>query len=221
MKQFDVITLILLAACAALCATQPLAASEFEVVAATGVLEPAGLQAGKQLAEGTRLALEPWGRALIREKAKCQLTHVVIGLDDYVLTLSEDCSPTEEPMSVAARLQQGEVFTALLKETGSGPADEIVSALVHEPCVFLARFSGRLKTSSISWRGPYCDDLLPQPFKSSRLTNAKACEWSAWDSEQQPGTWIDCKLGKFVAGMRCRDDYCADVGLYCCEAKVE
>ncbi len=277
MKTLDVTALVLLAACAA-----PLAASEFEVVAATGVLEPSGLQAGQPLSENTRLALEPWGRALIRETTKCQLTHVVVGVGEYVLTLSEDCSPTEEPMNVATRLQQGEVFAVRLKETGSGPADTIVSALVHEPCVFLARFSeedvgGRecpsgfalrglrctgdycdnkdllccpylggegdpsVKNLKARWiseefpnvtksknflngltcRGPYCDDLLPQPFKSSRLASAKTCEWSAWNSEQQSGTWLDCQLGKFVAGMRCRDDFCADVGLYCCEARVE
>ncbi len=133
MKTLDVAILVALAACAA----QPLAASDFVVVAATGALEPEGLEAGQELPGDTRLALEPWGRALIRETGGCGLTHVVIGVGEYVLAPSEDCSPTAEPNDVAQRLQRGEAFAEVLKETGSGPADELSSARVNEPCVFM------------------------------------------------------------------------------------
>ena len=68
--------------------------------------------------------------------------------------------------------------------------------------------------------GPFCDNVLPHQFKSPRLVNTKKCEWTIWDSER-PATWLDCQLGRFVAGIRCRGDYCADVGLRCCTARVE
>ncbi len=277
MKTLEVAILIALAACAA----QPLAASDFVVVAATGALEPEGLEAGKKLTAGTRLELEPWGRALIRETGGCGLTHVVVGLDDYALELSEDCSPTAEPMDVAQRLQKGEVFAERLKETGSGAADELVSALVNEPCVFMRpvseegenvrrcpsghalrgiRCSGKLcddkgllccpylagapdpttKDMNSRWvseempntmtskrflngltcRGPYCDDLFPHQFKSSRLVNTRECGWTPWFYEQS-APWLDCGLGNFMAGIRCQLDFCGDLGIYCCQAQVQ
>ena len=277
MKTIGMATLILLTVCTA----QPLAASEFVVLAATGVLEPEGLRSGQELAENTRLKLEPWGRALVRETAKCGLTHVVVGVDDYALTLAEDCSPTDEPLNVASRLQRGEVFAERLKETGSGPADELVSALRNEPCVFLPRVSeegenvrrcpsgyalrglrcsGKFcddkdllccpylegvpdptaKEMNSRWvseevpnvltskkffngltcRGPYCDDSFLHQFKSSRLTNTRECGWTPWYTEQT-APWLDCGLGSFMAGIRCQYDYCGDVAIYCCRAKVE
>ncbi len=277
MKTLRVATLILLAAGAA----APLAASEFVVVAATGALEPEGLQAQQVLAEKTRVKLEPWGRALVRETTKCGLTHVVIGVGDYELTLAEDCSPTAEPINVAERLQRGEVFAERLQETGSGPADDLVSALANEPCVFLPRVSeegenvrrcpsghalrglrcsGKFcdnkdllccpyldggpdptaKEMNSRWiseelpntlttkkffngltcRGPYCDGIFLHQFKSSRLTNSRDCEWSPWYSEQN-APWLDCGLGRLMAGVRCMGDYCADVGIFCCQARVE
>ena len=263
------------------CLAQPAAASEFVVVAATGAVEPEGLAAGQQLDAGTRLALEPWGRALIRETAKCGLTHVVAGLGEYMLTLTESCSDVAEPMDVAGRVQRGEAFAARMQETGSGPADELVSALANEPCVFMARLSEeppnrRMCPSGHSLRGvrctgqfcddkdllccpylggaldpdaketqsrqiseewpnvvqsktflngltcwgPYCDNVLPHQFKSPRLANTKTCDWTVWSSER-PGLWLDCQLGRFASGIRCRGDYCADIGLYCCAARVE
>ncbi len=259
----------------------PAAGSDFVVVAVTGALEPADVAPGQQLAAGTRLKLEPWGRALVREAGGCGLTHVVAGLDDYVLTPSADCSAVAEPMTVAGAVQRGEAFAERVKETGSGPADELVSALANEPCVFLERVSeegggtrhcpsgyalrgmrcagswcddkdllccpylggapdGDAKTTQsrtlseefpnslqskrffngLTCFGPYCDVVRPFEFKSPRLVKAKQCAWSAWSSEQ-PGAWLDCRLGSFVAGLRCRDDYCGEVGLYCCQAQVE
>ena len=277
MKTLVTVSLVALAICAA----QPVVASEFVVVAAVGTLEPDGLEVGQQLPENTRLGLQPWGRALIRETTKCGLTHVVAGVGEYLLTLTDDCSSFEQPLDVVGRIQQGEVFAARLKETGSGQADDLVRALSNEPCVFMQRLSEEpdnrrtcpsgyalrglrcsgafcddkdllccpylggapdpsakeMQSRQISeefpnvlqsknflngltcW-GPYCDNLLPHQFKSSRLVNAKKCEWSAWNSEQ-PSAWLDCSLGRFVAGMRCRDDYCGDVGLRCCQAQVE
>jgi hypothetical protein len=277
MKQLAMTTLAL----AAILAYPSTAASEFVVVSVTGALEPAELQAGQQLTAGTRLGVEPWGRALIRETSGCELTHVIAGMGDYLLALSEDCSAVDEPIEVVGRIQRGEAFVGRLKQTGAGEADDLVSALSNEPCVFLERVSeegtgirrcpsghalrglrctGRFcddkdllccpylggaadpsaketqsRAISEEWPnvlqskrflngltcdGNYCDNVLAHQFKSARLTNTRSCDWSAWNSEQ-PAAWIDCRLGRFAAGLRCRGDYCADVGLFCCEARVE
>jgi hypothetical protein len=263
------------------CAVPPVAATDFVVVAVTAAVEPDGLAAGQQLSAGTRIGIEPWGRALVRETTKCGLTHVVAGVGEYELALSEDCAAVAEPMDVVGRIQQGDVFAARLKETGSGPADELVSALANEPCVFMARLSeeipnrrlcpsghalravrctgaycdnkdmlccpylggapdpgakeiqsrqiseefpnvmqSKMFLSGLTCWGPYCDNVLPHTFKSPRLVNTKTCDWTDWNSER-PGTWLDCQLGRFAAGMRCRDDYCGDVGLRCCTARVD
>ena len=74
--------------------------------------------------------------------------------------------------------------------------------------------------NGLTCRGPYCDDVRAQPFKSSRLVNPGTCDWSVWSSEQ-PASWLDCGLGRFMAGIRCTGDYCAEVGLYCCQVRVE
>jgi len=259
----------------------PLAASEFEVVAATGVREPEGLHAGQPLGENTRLVLEHWGRALIRETTKCALTHVVVGVGEYVLTLSEDCTESSSPTDVVERLQRGEVFAERLKETGSGPVDDVVRAISNEPCVFLPRVSeegtGRRECPSgyalrglrcsgvycddkdllccpylegapdagakrlqsrwiseeapnvtttkdffngLSCRGPYCDEVNPQTFKTPRLANAGECLWTVWSSQRE-GQWLDCQLGRLMAGIRCREDYCAEVAISCCKVRVK
>ena len=277
MKTLSKATLVLLAVCMA----RPAAAADFVVVAVTGAVQPEDLEVGQQLSENSRLGLQPWGRALIRETSNCGLTHVIAGVDEYVLTLSKDRTEIDQPMEVAGRVQRGEVFSARLEQTGSGPADDLVSALANEPCVFMEQVSEepdnrRLCPSGYALRGlrcagdycdnkdmlccpylggapdpsaketqsrqiseewpnvvqsktflkgltcwgPYCDNVLPHQFKSSRLANTKACEWTVWSSEQ-PGAWLDCSLGRFVAGMRCQGDYCSDVGLRCCEARVE
>lgn len=258
----------------------PLAASEFEVLSAIGVREPEGLMAGQQLSENTSLVLEFWGRALIRETKKCGLTHVVVGQRQYELKLSKSCKKVADPVEVVQRLQRGEAFAEVLKQTGSGTADEIVQAITNEPCVFLPRLSeegtGRRECPSgyalrglrcsglycddkdvlccpylqgapdptvadgkarwiseeapaifeseefintISCRGPYCDEIYPQPFTSSHLKNAGNCVWSAWSFEQ-PGHWLDCQLGRFIAGIRCQEDFCSDIKIYCCNAQV-
>jgi hypothetical protein len=277
MKTLHKATLALLA----LCPVRPVAAAEFVVVAVTGVVEPEGLTPGQQLSEGARLKLEPWGRALIQETTRCGLTHVVAGLGDYVLALSENCSGADDPMEVAGRVQRGEAFAARLEDTGSGPGSELASALRNEPCVFLERVSeepdnrrycpsgyalrglrctgsfcddkdllccpyleGEPDTSakeaqsrqiSEEWPnvvqsksffngltcwGPYCDNVLPHQFRSSRLASTKECEWSVWASER-PGAWLDCGLGRFMAGLRCQADYCGDVAIRCCQAQVK
>jgi len=275
MKKLLANTLILLCVGAV-----PLAASEFEVLSAIGVREPEGLMAGQQLSENTSLVLEFWGRALIRETTKCGLTHVIVGQRQYELKLSKSCKKVADPVEVVQKLQRGEAFAEVLKQTGSGTADEIVQAISNEPCVFLPRFSeegtGRRECPSgyalrglrcsglycddkdvlccpyllgmpdpsvadgkarwiseeapavfeseefintISCRGPYCDEIYPQPFTSSRLKNAGGCVWSAWSFEQ-PGHWLDCQLGRFIAGIRCQEDYCSDIQIYCCNAQV-
>jgi len=259
----------------------PSNAADFEVVSAIGVREPEGLMAGQELSQDTQIVLEFWGRALIREKAKCGLTHVVAGVRNYKLKLTKNCKSFADPVEVVQRLQRGETFAKLVKETGSGTADEIVQAITNEPCVFLPRlseegtgrrecpsgyalrglrcsglycddkdvlccpylqgmpdptaadgkaewiseeapslFQSELFFNAISCRGPYCDDVYPQPFTSSHLTNAGNCEWTAWSFEQ-PGHWLDCQLGRFIAGIRCQEDYCSDIKLYCCHAQVQ
>lgn len=277
MRRLDTAILILLAVCMA----PSLSSAEFVVVAVTGAAEPEGLAVGQQLGENTRLALQPWGRALIRETTRCGLTHVVAGLGEYVLKLAEDCTGADEPMEVAGRVQRGETFAARLDDTGSGPATDLLSALSNEPCVFLERVSEepdnrRFCPSGYALRGlrcagqfcddkdllccpylegqpdpsaketqsrqiseewpnvvqsksflngltcwgPYCDNVLPHQFKSSRLAATKECEWSVWASER-PGAWLDCGLGRFVAGMRCQADYCGDLAVRCCQAQVK
>jgi hypothetical protein len=262
-----------------LLASQLLAAGEFEVIAATGALEPEGLQAGRRLDDQTHLRLEPWGRALIRETTKCQMTHLVVGMDDYLLTLAEDCSETANPLDLAARLQKGDIFAERIKQTGSGRADALVAALKDDPCAFLKQVSeegdnqrrcpsgyalrglkctgaycdnkdllccpylggepdatakekssrpfseefpntmtSKLFLIGLTCQGNYCDNILPHPIKSSRLINAGHCEWTPWASEQ-PGAWLDCGPGKLVSGIRCQQDFCGDVGIYCCQAE--
>ena len=74
--------------------------------------------------------------------------------------------------------------------------------------------------NGLACNGDFCDNILPYQFKSSRLENSKQCEWSPWSSER-PGQWIDCGDGQFASGIRCRIDYCGEVGLYCCGAAAE
>lgn len=277
MRNLGVKSLVLLAVLTA----RPIMATDFVVVATTGAIAPSELQPGQQLSAKTRLELEPWGRVLIRETGKCGLTHFVVGVSEYVLTVSEDCAVTAEPKDVSDRLQRGEKFVERLKQTGAGPVDELVSALTNEPCVFLERFSEEgsnvrrcpsgyalrgmrcsgnycddkdliccpylggepdptIKKMNSRWvseeipnsmtskrflngmtcRGPYCDDVFPNQFKSSRLINTKECGWTPWFAEQS-APWLDCGLGAFMAGIRCMGDYCADVAIYCCKAQVE
>ena len=184
-------------------------------------------------------------------------------------------------MAVAGRIQRGELFSALIKETGSSQADQLGAALKDDPCVFLQRVSeegsgqrqcpsgyalrglrctgqdcddkdllccpylggapdpsahqtaaqwlsegplnvmqSEMFLDGLACRGPYCDNVLPKPFESPRLVNTGACDWSVWSSEQ-PGMWLDCQPGRLVAGLRCRERHCGEMGLYCCEAKAE
>ena len=74
--------------------------------------------------------------------------------------------------------------------------------------------------NGLTCRGPYCDDSFMHQFKSSRLTNTRECGWTPWYTEQT-APWLDCGLGSFMAGIRCQYDYCGDVAIYCCKARVE
>ena len=74
--------------------------------------------------------------------------------------------------------------------------------------------------TGLTCRGPYCDDSFLHQFKSPRLTNTRECGCTQWYSEQSNPS-LDCGLGSFMAGFRCQGDYCADVAIYCCNAKVE
>ncbi|MEM7354094.1 MAG: hypothetical protein AAF657_25045 [Acidobacteriota bacterium] len=267
---------------AALGLTPAPATADLEVIAATGVVAPEGLQSGQTLSAGTRLELESWGRALVRETTGCGLTHIVVGLEEYSLAPTDNCAPSDEaPPEVAARIQRGEQFAVRVKETESSPFAQLVLALGLDPCVYLARVSeepsnvrqcpsghalrGLRCTGSwcdnkdlmccpylegaadpsaeatqarqiseefpnvmtskkfldgLTCWGPYCDNVKPSAFKSSRLTNTKKCDWSAWDSDR-PSAWLVCDADQFIAGLRCRSDYCGDIGVYCCQAKTK
>jgi hypothetical protein len=261
--------------------TSPLAAAEFVVISAVGVVGPEGLEAGQELASGTQLTLERWGRALVRETSNCQMTHVIAGIGDYTLTLSEDCSAGDDAMTVAGRIQQGETFVAKLKQTDAGQADDLIQALSNEPCVFMDQvseegtgerecpsgyalrglrcsgsycdnkdmlccpylggaadptskemisrpiseeFPNSLQSkrffNGLICTGPYCDNIQPLQFKSGRLVNTRDCRWTVWQTERE-GQWLDCQLGRFAAGIRCQDEYCGDIALQCCTARVD
>jgi hypothetical protein len=275
MRKLDTTILVLLAVWVA----QPLAASEFVVVATKGVLEPAGIEAGQELEKDTVLRLERWGRVLIRETAGCGLTHVIAGAPDHSLTPVNDCSAVAEPLEIVALIQQGAAFAAPLGKTEQ--TESLVQMLAQEPCVFLTRVSeeggnarhcpsgyalrglrcngdhcdnkdllccpylegesdpsakemaSRLISeefpnvlqskrflNGLACNGPYCDNILPYQFKSSRLANTRECEWSPWSTER-PDEWLDCGAGRLISGIRCRADYCGNVGVYCCGMEVK
>lgn len=277
MRRLNRTIVLLLAACL----VQPLAASEFAVVTATGVLEPEGLEMSQMLASGTILRLESWGRAVVRETSGCELTHVIVGANEHVLKPSDDCSAVVEPVQVVALVQQGSAFATRIRATGSGPADDLVQSLSQEPCVFLPRVSeeggnarrcpsgyalralrctgdhcdnkdllccpylegapdptakemgsrviseefpnvlqSKRFLDGLACNGPYCDNIMPYQFKSSRLVNARECAWSSWSSEL-PNQWLDCGEGKLMSGIRCKGHYCGEVGVYCCAAEVK
>jgi hypothetical protein len=259
----------------------PIAASDFVVVGTTGVLEPENLAPGRELAKGTLLRFEPWGRAVLRETNGCGLTHVIAGASEHRLALVEDCSAVAQPVQVVALVQQGTAFAAPLAEDGAAQAGELVQMLVQEPCVFLTRlseeggnarhcpsgyalrglrcsgehcdnkdllccpylegapdpsakevstrviseefpnvFQTKKFLNGLACNGAFCDNIMPYAFKSPRLVNAGGCDWTPWSSER-PGQWLDCAPGELIAGTRCRGGYCGEVGVYCCEARVE
>ncbi|MDH3255021.1 MAG: hypothetical protein OEM62_08530 [Acidobacteriota bacterium] len=104
-------------------------------------------------------------------------------------------------------------------EGGPDPsAKELSSRIISEE--FPNSFQTKRFLSGLACNGPYCDNILPYAFKSQRLVNTKECEWSQWSSEQ-PGQWLDCSLGRLTSGLRCREDHCGEVSLYCCGARVE
>lgn len=215
MKKLLLNTLILLYVGAA-----PLAAADFEVLSAIGVREPEGLHAGQELSQGTRLVLEHWGRVLVRETTKCALTHVVVGLGEYVLTLSEDCAETSSPGDVVERLQRGEEFAERLKQTGSGPVDDVIGAISNEPCVFLPRVSEegtarRECPSGYGLRGVRCSgvncddkDLVCCPYLGGAPDPDAERVQSRWISEESPDV---TKTKDFYNGLRCRGGYCDEV----------
>ena len=216
MKRLAKATLVLLA----LCAAQPLAAADFVVVAATGVLAPAGLDAGQELPVGTQLSLEPWGRAVIRETAGCGMTHVIAGASEHPLQPTEDCSAAVAAAEVAALIQQGAAFAAPLQETGSSPASELVQMLANEPCVFLARVSeeggnARRCPSGHALRGlrcsgSFCDykDLLCCPYLAGEPDPAAKELASRVISEEFPNV---LKSKHFLNGLACNGPNCDNI----------
>ena len=213
-KRHDIATLGLLAFCVA----QPLAASEFVVVAATGVLEPEGLEAGQVLSDDTRLRLEPWGRAVFRETTGCGLTHVVAGASEHPLKLIEDCSSVADPVEVVAMIQQGAAFAAPLP--AGGQTDQLGQMLAQEPCVFMARVSdeggnARRCPSGYALRalrcsGEWCDnkDLLCCPYLGGEPDPAAKEIASRLISEEFPSV---LQSKHFLNGLACNGPYCDNV----------
>ncbi|MEM7585624.1 MAG: hypothetical protein AAF560_19705 [Acidobacteriota bacterium] len=213
MKTFTPATLLLLLFIGA----QPLNASDFVVVAATGVAEPADLAVGQELAAKTQLKLESWGRALIRETGKCGMTHVLVGIEDYVLEPATDCAAAEDPRAVVGKIQQGHVFAHRIVEKDSQLAAQLVAALSQNPCVNLPRFSeehveGRQCPSGYAVRGfgclgDYCDDkvLMCCPYLGGEPDPTTKGGQARWVSEEFPNVTT---FKKYTHGMDCRGPYC-------------
>ena len=219
MKKFEATALALFA----LLLAPPIAASEFVVVGATGVLEPAGLTPGSELENGTVLRLEPWGRAVVRETTGCGLTHVIAGASEHTLALADDCSAVAQPPEVLALVQQGAAFAAPLKEEGSARAAELIQMLVQEPCVFLARVSeeggnARHCPSGYALRGlrcsgEFCDnkDLLCCPYLEGAPDPAAKELSSRIISEEFPNVF---QTKRFLNGLACNGPYCDNIMPY-------
>ena len=214
MKRLDKAILLLLAVGLA----TPLAAADFVVVAATGVLEPEGLEAGQELARGTVLRLEPWGRAMVRETGGCGLTQIVAGAPEHPLAPVEDCSSVATAMEVVALIQQGMAFAAPLEKTDQ--AASVVQMLAREPCVFLTRVSeeggnARRCPSGYALRGlrctgDHCDnkDLMCCPYLGGEADPSAKEMGSRLISEEFPNV---LQSKQFLNGLACNGPYCDNI----------
>lgn len=216
MKRIDTAALALLAALVAL----PIAASDFVVVGATGVLEPEDLAPGSELEKDTLLRLEPWGRAVLRETTGCGLTHVIVGASEHPLALAEDCTAIAQPAQVVAMVQQGLAFAAPLQEEGSAQIAELLQMLVQEPCVFLKRVSeeggnARHCPSGYALRGlrcsgEFCDnkDLLCCPYLEGAPDPTAKDVTARVISEEFPNVY---QTKRFLNGLACNGSYCDNI----------
>lgn len=203
-----------------LMASAPLLAADFVVLSAFGVLEPEDLEAQQELAGGTVLRLEPWGRAVLRETTGCGFTQVIVGAPEHKLQPAEDCSLVGAPQDVSALVQQGMAFAAPLDATSSEEARTIVEMLVNEPCVFLARVSeeggnARRCPSGYALRGLRCSgehcafkDLFCCPYLGGE-PDPDAKEVTARVISEE---WPNISLSKhFLTGLACNGPFCDNI----------
>ena len=219
MKRIDTAVLAFLAVLVA----PPIAASDFVVVGATGVLEPAGLAPGSELEKETLLKLEPWGRAVLRETTGCGLTHVIAGASEHTLALAEDCTAVAQPAQVVAMVQQGLAFAAPLREEGSAEIGELVQMLVQEPCVFMKRVSEEMPNRrrcpsgyalrGLRCSGDFCDnkDLLCCPYLEGAPDPAAKEVTARVISEEFPNVY---QSKRFLNGLACNGQYCDNIMPY-------
>lgn len=201
--------------------TSALLASDFVVVAATGVLEPEGLEVEQALPAGTVLSLEPWGRVAVRETAGCGHMHVIAGASEHALQPADDCSTVAGAMEVVGLIQQGASFAAPLAK--GADADQLAAMLAAEPCVFLPRVSDegantRRCPSGYALRGlrcsgEHCDgkDLLCCPYLGGDADPDAKEIGSRLISEEFPNV---VKSKQFLDGLACDGPFCDNIMPY-------
>ena len=67
--------------------------------------------------------------------------------------------------------------------------------------------------------GDDCDRMLPKVLTSQLIQNSGYCRQTPYFSEEDGKAFV-CDPGYFVAGFRCNDDYCDNISLSCCQAKI-
>lgn len=217
MRARDLTIAILLA----LFGAQGLAAEDFVVVTAMGVTEPETPDPGTVLAAGSELALEPWGRVVLRETGGCGLTHVVVGQDRHPLEPAEDCADVGDAMSLAARIQSGERLVGRVDEEGEGRGRDLVVFLAQNPCAFFPPVSEEESRNTrecpsgyalrgVRCSGQFCDDknLLCCPYLEGAPDPSAKIGVALAISEEFPTSMA---TKKYLAGLSCTGSYCDDV----------
>lgn len=203
----------------ALCGTAaPAAASDFELLTATGLREP-GIEPGQTLAAGAVVRLEPWGRVVFRETGGCEHVHVVAGASEHRLAPVTECAKVASPGEIVALVQQGAAFAAPLAP--GEEANQLAGMLAAEPCVFLNRLAGeggnaRRCPSGYGLRGMRCTgdhcankDLLCCPYLGGAADDDAKEVSSRVISEEFPNVVQSKK--NFMFGLACDGDYCDNI----------
>lgn len=72
---------------------------------------------------------------------------------------------------------------------------------------------------AIQCRGSYCDQKSVEYLAHPDIRNTGQCYWSRYFSEEAPNSY-HCGASEFVAGLRCRGNYCDDISIYCCRGEM-